>query len=293
MVFNNTKVLPARLFGRKESGGKVELLLLSPESKPGHWLALAKSSKNVKPGRTITFENGATVTVVETLPEGRAVIDFGSEENARAIMDREGQMPLPPYIERPNHPEEALRNFDRDRYQTVYAREEGAVAAPTAGLHFTDRILGDLEARGIERVFVTLHVGLGTFLPVRVDDVTEHKMHSEWCRIEPDAAEKINRVREKGGRILAVGTTSCRTLESSADESGRIIAGDRDTDLFIYPGYRFRVVDAMLTNFHLPGSTLIMLISALAGREHVLAAYEHAVENRYRFYSYGDAMLIV
>ncbi len=285
LVINNTKVIPARLFGVKEgTGASIEILLLKRREN-NIWETLARPGKKAKPGTVLSFGGGLLKgTVVDVAEEGNRLIQFSYEGIFEEILDRLGQMPLPPYI---THP---LK--DKNRYQTVYAKYDGSAAAPTAGLHFTEALLEQIRAKGVEIASVTLHVGLGTFRPVKVEKIEEHHMHSEFYRIEQEEAEKINRARETGHRVIAVGTTSCRTLESAADESGHLEAGSGWTDIFIYPGYRFKCVDALITNFHLPQSTLVMLVSALAGREHILAAYEEAVRERYRFFSFGDAMLI-
>ena len=286
LVINNTKVIPARLYGiRLGTGAAVEVLLLKRREKDV-WEVLTRPGKKTRPGTELSFGDGLlTAEVLEVTKDGNRLIRFFYEGIFEEILDRLGQMPQPPYI--------THELKDKDRYQTVYAKYEGSAAAPTAGLHFTKELLDRLEAKGVIIAQVTLHVGLGTFRPVKVDVVEEHHMHSEFYQIEPEQAARINAAREAGGRIVAVGTTSCRTLESAADETGVLQAGSGNTDIFIYPGYRFRMVDALITNFHLPQSTLIMLVSALAGREHVMAAYEEAVRQRYRFFSFGDAMLVV
>ena len=279
LVINNTKVIPARLFGiKEETGASIEVLLLK-RKEDNIWETLVRPGKKAKPGTVLSFGDGLLKgTVVEVVEEGNRLIQFSYEGIFEEILDRLGQMPLPPYI---THP---LK--DKNRYQTVYA------AAPTAGLHFTRELLEQIQAKGVEIASVTLHVGLGTFRPVKVENVQEHHMHSEFFRIEEKEAEKINRAKREGRRVISVGTTSCRTLESAADEQGFVAAKSGWTDIFIYPGYRFKCIDALITNFHLPQSTLLMLVSALAGREHVLAAYEEAVKERYRFFSFGDAMFI-
>ena len=286
LVLNDTKVIPARLIGAKEdTGGKIEVLLLK-RREDNIWETLVKPGRKAKCGARISFGDGMlTGEVVGVTEEGNRLIRFEYEGIFEEILDRLGQMPLPPYI---THQLE-----DRNRYQTVYAKHTGSAAAPTAGLHFTPELLKAIEEKGVDIAEVTLHVGLGTFRPVKTEDILEHHMHSEYYRIEEEAAEKINRAKEKGNRVICVGTTSCRTIESAADEKGRLRACSGWTDIFIYPGYRFRVLDCLITNFHLPESTLIMLVSALAGREHVLEAYEEAVRNRYRFFSFGDAMLVI
>ena len=285
LVINNTKVIPARLFGiKEETGASIEVLLLK-RKEDNIWETLVRPGKKAKPGTVLSFGDGLLKgTVVEVVEEGNRLIQFSYEGIFEEILDRLGQMPLPPYI---THP---LK--DKNRYQTVYAKYDGSAAAPTAGLHFTRELLEQIQAKGVEIASVTLHVGLGTFRPVKVENVQEHHMHSEFFRIEEKEAEKINRAKREGRRVISVGTTSCRTLESAADEQGFVAAKSGWTDIFIYPGYRFKCIDALITNFHLPQSTLLMLVSALAGREHVLAAYEEAVKKRYRFFSFGDAMFI-
>lgn len=285
LVINNTKVIPARLFGiKEETGASIEVLLLK-RKEDNIWETLVRPGKKAKPGTVLSFGDGLLKgTVVEVVEEGNRLIQFSYEGIFEEILDRLGQMPLPPYI---THP---LK--DKNRYQTVYAKYDGSAAAPTAGLHFTRELLEQIQAKGVELASVTLHVGLGTFRPVKVENVQEHHMHSEFFRIEEKEAEKINRAKREGRRVISVGTTSCRTLESAADEQGFVAAKSSWTDIFIYPGYRFKCIDALITNFHLPQSTLLMLVSALAGREHVLAAYEEAVKERYRFFSFGDAMFI-
>lgn len=286
LVLNDTKVIPARLLGRREgTGGHVEVLLLKRQEKDV-WEALVKPGRKCRPGACLVFGDGLLrAQVLETAAEGSRLIRFSYEGIFEEVLDRLGEMPLPPYI---THKLE-----DRNRYQTVYARYEGSAAAPTAGLHFTQELLEQIREKGVETACVTLHVGLGTFRPVKEENVLEHHMHSEHYQISPEAAEKINGAKEAGGRIVCVGTTSCRTLESAADQTGKVHAGSGDTEIFIYPGYRFKVLDALITNFHLPESTLVMLVSALAGREHVLNAYREAIQEGYRFFSFGDAMLIV
>ncbi len=285
LVINDTKVIPARLIGSKEeTGAKIEVLLLKRKEN-NIWETLVKPGKKAKAGARISFGEGLlTGEVVGIADEGNRLIRFSYEGIFEEILDQLGQMPLPPYI---THQLE-----DKNRYQTVYAKHTGSAAAPTAGLHFTPELLKELEKKGVEIARVTLHVGLGTFRPVKVDEITDHHMHSEFYRIDEEAAEKINRAKAAGKRVVCVGTTSCRTIESAADETGRLEEKSGWTEIFIYPGYRFKVLDGLITNFHLPESTLIMLVSALAGRENVLGAYEEAVEERYRFFSFGDAMLI-
>ena len=286
LVLNDTKVIPARLLGQREgTGAHVEVLLLK-RLESDVWEALVRPGKKCRPGTGLTFGDGLLkAQVLETGEEGSRLIRFFYEGIFEEVLDRLGEMPLPPYI---THKLE-----DKNRYQTVYAKYEGSAAAPTAGLHFTQELLEQIREKGVEIVSVTLHVGLGTFRPVKEENVLDHHMHSEHYQVSLEAAEKINRAREAGGRIICVGTTSCRTWESAADEEGKVRPGSGDTDIFIYPGYRFKVLDALITNFHLPESTLVMLVSALAGREQVLEAYEEAVRERYRFFSFGDAMIVV
>ncbi|OUP49883.1 tRNA preQ1(34) S-adenosylmethionine ribosyltransferase-isomerase QueA [Lachnoclostridium sp. An181] len=286
LVINDTKVIPARLIGAKVgTDAKIEILLLKRKENDV-WETLVKPGKKAKPGTKISFGDGLLMAeVLDIVEEGNRLIRFSYEGIFEEILDKLGQMPLPPYI---THQLE-----DKNRYQTVYAKHSGSAAAPTAGLHFTPELLKEIETKGVDIAHVTLHVGLGTFRPVKVENILEHHMHSEFYQIEASEAEKINRAKDNGKRIIAVGTTSCRTIESAADENGRLKECSGWTDIFIYPGYQFKVLDCLITNFHLPESTLIMLVSALAGREHVLAAYEKAVEERYRFFSFGDAMFIV
>ena len=284
LVINDSRVLPARLLGRRSSGGAAELVLLR-DLGDDCWECLCRPGKRLREGAEVLFGNGElTAIVVEVLPGGNRKIRFHYEGIFLEVLDRLGKMPLPPYIK------EELQ--DRERYQTVYSRELGSAAAPTAGLHFTPELMDQIRANGVEICPITLHVGLGTFRPVKEDEIENHEMHSEFCIISEETAECVNRCRQNGGRIIAVGTTSCRTLESFADENGMLQPCSGWTDIFIYPGYRFRCIDALITNFHLPESTLIMLVSALAGREPVLNAYRVAIENRYRFFSFGDAMFI-
>ncbi len=285
LVINDTKVIPARLIGAKEeTGAKIEVLLLK-RGADDVWETLVKPGRKAKPGTRISFGDGLlTGEVVDIVDEGNRLIRFEYDGIFEEILDRLGQMPLPPYI--------THQLKDKDRYNTVYAEHPGSAAAPTAGLHFTPELLEKIRDKGVDIAHVTLHVGLGTFRPVKVDDVENHHMHSEFYMIDETAAEKINRAKENGKRVICVGTTSCRTIESAADENGRLKACSGWTDIFIYPGYQFKILDALITNFHLPESTLVMLVSALAGRDHVLAAYEEAVRERYRFFSFGDAMFI-
>lgn len=286
LVLNNTKVIPARLMGKKaETGAAVELLLLKRREKDV-WETLVRPGKKCRQGAKLVFGEGLlTAEILETVEEGNRLVRFSYDGIFEEVLDKLGEMPLPPYI--------THKLADKNRYQTVYAKYEGSAAAPTAGLHFTKELLEEIEGMGIRTAYVTLHVGLGTFRPVKADNILEHHMHSEYYEVSEEAAEKINRTKAEGGRIICVGTTSCRTVESAAGEDGRVSAGCGNTEIFIYPGYRFKVLDALITNFHLPESTLVMLVSALAGREQVLAAYEEAVREKYRFFSFGDAMLIV
>lgn len=285
LVINDTKVLPARLIGAKVgTDAKIEVLLLKRKEN-NIWETLVKPGKKAKIGTKISFGDGLLMgEVVDIVEEGNRLIQFTYEGIFEEILDQLGQMPLPPYIT--HHLE------DKNRYQTVYAEHTGSAAAPTAGLHFTPELLEKIEKKGVDIERVTLHVGLGTFRPVKVDEITDHHMHSEFFQIEEEAATKINRAKDTGKKVICVGTTSCRTVESAADETGHLKACSGWTEIFIYPGYQFKVLDSLITNFHLPESTLVMLVSALAGREHVLAAYEEAVKERYRFFSFGDAMLI-
>lgn len=287
LVINDTKVIPARLIGEKEgTGAAIEVLLLKrKEDMVNTWEVLVKPGKKAKPGTRINFGNGKLVgEVIDIVEEGDRLIHFSFDGIFEEILDELGQMPLPPYI---THKLE-----DKNRYQTVYAKHEGSAAAPTAGLHFTNELLAEIEAKGVKIARVTLHVGLGTFRPVKVENILDHHMHSEYYEISEEAADTINSVKQSGGRIIAVGTTSTRTLESVADTHGCIKPCRGWTDIFIYPGYEFKAIDCLITNFHLPESTLIMLVSALAGKDNVMAAYMEAVENRYRFFSFGDAMFI-
>ncbi len=286
LVLNNTKVIPARLMGVKEdTGAAIEVLLLKRRDNDV-WETLVKPGKKARPGAKIVFGDGCLrAEVLDVEEEGNRLIRFDYEGIFEEVLDRLGEMPLPPYI--------THKLQDKNRYQTVYAKYEGSAAAPTAGLHFTEELLAQIEEMGVNIAYVTLHVGLGTFRPVKADNILEHHMHSEHYEVTPETAELINRTKESGRRVICVGTTSCRTVESAADESGRVQPGCGDTEIFIYPGYRFKVLDCLITNFHLPESTLVMLVSALAGREKVLAAYREAVEERYRFFSFGDAMLVI
>ena len=286
LVLNDTKVIPARLLGQREgTGAHVEVLLLK-RLESDVWEALVRPGKKCRPGTGLTFGDGLLkAQVLETGEEGSRLIRFFYEGIFEEVLDRLGEMPLPPYI---THKLE-----DKNRYQTVYAKYEGSAAAPTAGLHFTQELLEQIREKGVEIVSVTLHVGLGTFRPVKEENVLDHHMHSEHYQVSLEAAEKINRARAEGHRVICVGTTSCRTVESACNEQGHLRECSGETEIFIYPGYRFRVLDGLITNFHLPESTLIMLVSALAGREQVLAAYEEAVRERYRFFSFGDCMLVI
>ena len=285
LVVNNTKVIPARLMGEKEgTGAGIEVLLLK-RNEGDVWETLVKPGKKARPGARISFGGGLLVgEVVDIVEEGNRLIKFEYEGIFEEILDQLGQMPLPPYI--------THRLEDKNRYQTVYAKHNGSAAAPTAGLHFTPELLEAIKAKGVKVAQVTLHVGLGTFRPVKVENILEHHMHSEFYMVDEDQAEIINETKRNGGRVICVGTTSCRTLESATGEDGILKAGSGWTEIFIYPGYQFKILDALITNFHLPESTLLMLISALAGRENVMAAYEEAVKERYRFFSFGDAMFI-
>lgn len=286
LVINDTKVIPARLVGSKiGTDARIEVLLLKRKEND-IWETLVKPGKKAKIGTRISFGEGIlTGEVIDVVEEGNRLIQFSYEGIFEEILDRLGQMPLPPYI---THQLE-----DKNRYQTVYAKHSGSAAAPTAGLHFTPELLEEIQKKGVDIARVTLHVGLGTFRPVKADDILEHHMHSEFFQIDEAAAMKINKAKDTGGKVICVGTTSCRTIESAADKTGHIAAKSGWTDIFIYPGYEFKLLDGLITNFHLPESTLIMLVSALAGREHVLAAYEEAVKERYRFFSFGDAMVIL
>ena len=285
LVMNDSRVLPARLLGRRPSGGAVELLLLR-DMGDKKWECLAKPGRKLQPGQEVIFGNGElTATILEVLEDGNRLVEFHFEGIFLEVLERLGKMPLPPYIK--------AQLQDQERYQTVYSREVGSAAAPTAGLHFTQQLLNKLREKGVSLAFVTLHVGLGTFRPVKVENINDHHMHSELCILPEETAEILNKTRQAGGRIICVGTTSCRTLESLACEDGTFIAGSKWTEIFIYPGYRFRAMDGLITNFHLPESTLVMLVSAFAGREKVLRAYSEAVEEKYRFFSFGDAMLII
>ncbi len=286
LVLNDTKVLPARLLGIKpDTGAQVEVLLL--KRREGNvWESLVKPGKKVRPGAKLTFGEGIlNAEVLDVVEEGNRLIRFSYNGIFEEVLDRLGEMPLPPYI--------THKLKDKNRYQTVYAKYDGSAAAPTAGLHFTSELLAQIEKKGVKLAYVTLHVGLGTFRPVKADHILEHHMHSEYYQITQSAAEMINEAKKSGHRVICVGTTSCRTIESAADESGILSECCGDTEIFIYPGYQFKVMDCLITNFHLPESTLVMLVSALAGRENVLQAYKEAVKEKYRFFSFGDAMLVI
>ena len=283
LVINETRVIPARLIGERPTGGACEVLLLK-QIAPKRWEALVRPGKKLRRGAEVIFGDGRLkATIAEVCEDGNRIVDFTCEGTMEAALDELGEMPLPPYIH------EKLQ--DKERYQTVYAKQEGSAAAPTAGLHFTPELMDAIRAKGVDIVPVLLHVGLGTFRPVKVENVEDHEMHSEYYEVTEDATRRINAARDRGCRVIAVGTTSVRTLESAA-ENGRLMAKKGDTSIFIRPGYQYQMVDALITNFHLPGSTLVMLVSALYDREHILKAYKIAVEEKYRFFSFGDAMLI-
>ena len=285
LVMNDSRVLPARLLGHRPTGGAVEVLLLR-DLGDKKWECLCKPGRKMQPGNEVIFGNGELSAVVtEVLEDGNRVVEFHYEGIFLEVLERLGKMPLPPYIKAELH--------DQERYQTVYSREVGSAAAPTAGLHFTEDLLDKIRAKGIKTAFVTLHVGLGTFRPVKAEEITEHHMHSELCMMSAETAAVLNETKASGGRIICVGTTSCRTLESLVNEDGSFEAKSKWTEIFIYPGYTFKAMDGLITNFHLPESTLVMLVSAFAGREHVLDAYNEAVRERYRFFSFGDAMCIM
>ena len=284
LVMNDSRVLPARLLGHRPTGGAVELLLLR-DLGDKMWECLAKPGRKLQAGQEVIFGDGELrATVKKVLDDGNRVVEFHYEGIFLEVLERLGKMPLPPYIK--------AELADQERYQTVYSREVGSAAAPTAGLHFTSKLLEKIRQKGVKTAFVTLHVGLGTFRPVKADEISEHHMHSELCMLSEETANILNETKQNGGRIICVGTTSCRTLESLVTEDGSFKAGSKWTDIFIYPGYRFKAMDALITNFHLPESTLVMLVSAFAGRESVLHAYDVAVQERYRFFSFGDAMFI-
>lgn len=284
LVMNDSRVLPARLLGHRPTGGAVELLLLR-DLGDKRWECLAKPGRKLQPGQEVLFGNGElTATVVSVCEDGNRVVEFHYEGIFLEVLERLGKMPLPPYIK--------AELQDQERYQTVYSREVGSAAAPTAGLHFTNKLLDKIREKGISTAFVTLHVGLGTFRPVKAECITDHHMHSELCMLSAETAEILNETKNQGGRVICVGTTSCRTLESLVNEDGSFEAKSKWTDIFIYPSYQFKAMDGLITNFHLPESTLVMLVSAFAGREHILSAYKQAVEEKYRFFSFGDAMFI-
>lgn len=285
LVINDTKVIPARLYGTKtDTGAKIEILLLK-RKEDDKWEVLVKPGRKAKVGTEITFGDGILkCKVLEVVDDGNRIIQFDYEGIFEEILDKLGEMPLPPYI--------THKLQDKNRYQTVYAKNEGSAAAPTAGLHFTKELLNEIKEMGVQIAHVTLHVGLGTFRPVKVEEITEHHMHSEYYRIEQSEADKINNAKKSGNRVISVGTTSCRTLESAADDNGYIKESSGWTEIFIYPGYKFKLIDCLITNFHLPESTLLMLVSALAGRDNIMNAYKLAVEEEYRFFSFGDAMFI-
>jgi len=287
LVMNDTRVFPARLFGLKPTGGKVEIFLLRRAGDPEQWECMLRSSKKIKIGQQILLESGMNAVVTNRSGAENWLIEFAGCELFDIWLDREGHIPLPPYMQRVDCA------TDRERYQTVVAKNSGAVAAPTAGLHFTPKLLAELASQGVETAFLTLHTGLGTFRPVRVEQVEDHQIHSERYLLPPETVEAIKHTKNSGGRVVAVGTTTARTLEYSANLTGNLTSGEGEADIFIYPGYSFKVVDALITNFHLPESTLLMLVSAFAGKEFVLKAYQEAVARRFRFYSYGDAMLII
>jgi S-adenosylmethionine:tRNA ribosyltransferase-isomerase len=293
LVLNDTKVIPARLFGRTPTGGGVEVLLIRPMGyaeglAEAAWLCLGRPAKRLRVGTQITFPENVRATLTAVHGNGQYGIAFEDPATVQALIERHGEIPLPPYIRRPDGP----LPLDRTRYQTVFARVPGAIAAPTAGLHFTDKLLAALPGNGVEVARLTLHVGPGTFLPVRSENLSEHVMTAEWCDIPDSTAARIRRVKRAGGRVIAVGTTTTRALESAASEHDVVVSGSRWAERFIVPGHQFRVVDGLFTNFHLPGSTLLLLVSAFAGRECILATYAEAIRRGYRFYSYGDAMLI-
>ncbi len=285
LVMNDSRVLPARLLGHRPTGGAVEVLLLR-DLGGGQWECLVKPGRKMQQGQEVSFGDGSlTARVLQVCDDGNRIVQFDYEGIFLEVLERLGKMPLPPYIK------EELQ--DQERYQTVYAKQSGSAAAPTAGLHFTQELLQKIRAKGVREAFVTLHVGLGTFRPVKAEEITQHQMHQELCMMGEETARILNETRASGGRIFCVGTTSCRTLESLVHDDGSFSAGSRWTDIFIYPGYRFRAMDGLITNFHLPESTLVMLVSAFSSREFILNAYREAVKERYRFFSFGDAMLIV
>lgn len=286
LVINDTRVIPARLYGHKEETGALIEILLLKRHENDIWECLVKPGKKARPGAKITFGDGILKgEIIDIVDEGNRLIQFHYDGIFEEILDQLGEMPLPPYI--------THKLKDKNRYQTVYAKNDGSAAAPTAGLHFTKELLEQVKAEGVKIAHVTLHVGLGTFRPVKVDDVEQHHMHSEFYMVEEDQAKLINDTKKAGGRVISVGTTSCRTLESATGEDGILRAGSGWTEIFIYPGYRFKMIDGLITNFHLPESTLMMLVSALAGKENIMAAYEEAVRQKYRFFSFGDAMILI
>ncbi len=285
LVMNDSRVLPARLLGHRPTGGAVELLLLKDLGNK-QWECLAKPGRKLQEGQEVVFGDGKlTATILRVQPDGNRIVEFHYEGIFLEVLEQLGKMPLPPYIK--------AELEDQERYQTVYSREVGSAAAPTAGLHFTTDLLDKIRQKGVNTAFVTLHVGLGTFRPVKAEEITEHHMHSELCMMSRETAEILNKTKQEGGRIICVGTTSCRTLESLVNDDGTFSEKSKWTEIFIYPGYSFRAMDGLITNFHLPESTLVMLVSAFAGRENVLSAYEQAVQERYRFFSFGDAMCIL
>ena len=285
LVVNDTKVIPARLMGEREGTGAVIEVLLLKRRENDIWETLVRPGKKARPGTRILFGGGLLKgEVLDVVEEGNRLIQFSYEGIFEEVLDSLGEMPLPPYI--------THKLAERERYNTVYAKYEGSAAAPTAGLHFTESLMKDLKGQGVEIAPVTLHVGLGTFRPVKEDNILNHHMHTEWYQITGETADTVNRAKAEGRRVIAVGTTSCRTLEAAARDNGRIVPGSAETDIFIYPGYDFRIIDGLITNFHLPESTLMMLVSAFAGRDHIMNAYRHAVEERYRFFSFGDAMFL-
>ena len=285
LVVNDTKVIPARLMGEREGTGAVIEVLLLKRRENDIWETLVRPGKKARPGTRILFGGGLLKgEVLDVVEEGNRLIQFSYEGIFEEVLDSLGEMPLPPYI--------THKLAERERYNTVYAKYEGSAAAPTAGLHFTESLMKDLKGQGVEIAPVTLHVGLGTFRPVKEDNILNHHMHTEWYQITEETADTVNRAKAEGRRVIAVGTTSCRTLEAAARDNGRIVPGSAETDIFIYPGYDFRIIDGLITNFHLPESTLMMLVSAFAGRDHIMNAYRHAVEERYRFFSFGDAMFL-
>lgn len=285
LVLNNTRVLPARIFGTREDTGAVVEFVLLKQKEQLIWECIAGPGKKAKTGTNFKFSDELSATVIDVLDDGNRILRFDSKGEFYSVLDKVGQMPLPPYIK--------AKLEDKERYQTVYSKELGSAAAPTAGLHFTEEIISKLKEKGVRIAYVTLHVGLGTFRPVKVEEITDHKMHSEHYYVSKEAADTINECKNNGGRIICVGTTSCRTVESVCQKHGKICECSGDTEIFIYPGYKFGIMDGLITNFHLPESTLIMLVSAFAGYENTMAAYKEAVKEKYRFFSFGDAMLIL